>query len=120
MTENTYNPNKAIHSGATLAEVLEASNMTQSELAERTGLTPKTISEILQGKNPITPETATKLSAVFGTSATFWNNLERNYQETLVRLKEQERLDVEADALGNFGCYKELAYWKYIPKASSR
>lgn len=118
MTENTYNPNKAIHPGVTLADVLEASNMTQSELAERTGLTPKTISEIMQGKNPITPETATKLSAVFGTSATFWNNLERNYQETLVRLKEQERLDAEAAALGSFQCYKELADWKYIPKTS--
>ena len=118
MTENIYNPNIAIHPGTTLSDVLEASNMTQSELAERTGLTPKTVSEITQGKNPITPETATKLSAVFGTSVSFWNNLERSYQETLVRLKEQERLDLEAADLGKFQCYKELVYWKYLPKVS--
>ncbi len=118
MSEDTYNPNKAIHPGVTLADVLGASSMTQSELAERTGLTPKTISEIVQKKNPITPETATKFASVFGTSTGFWNNLERNYQETLIRLKENERLDKEAASLGRFECYKDLVRWGYLPKTS--
>ncbi len=116
MLEDTkYNPNIAIHPGATLKDTLDELGMSQSDLATRTGLTPKTINEIIQGKNPITPETAIKLSSVFGMSATFWNNLERNYQETIVRLDREEKLKSELPTLKNYVCYKELAKWKYVP-----
>jgi addiction module HigA family antidote len=66
--------------------------MTQKELSARTGLTPKTVNEIVQGKAPITPETALKLERVFGRPAHFWNGLERQYQETQARLAERELL----------------------------
>ena len=112
---NKYNPNIAIHPGVTLKDTLDELGMGQSDLATRTGLTPKTISEIIQGKNPITPETAIKLSSVFGMSTTFWNNLERNYQETIVRLEREEKLKNEFPTLKDFTCYKELVKWKYVP-----
>lgn len=114
--ENNYNPNIAIHPGSTLRDVLETINMSQVDLAERTGLTPKTINEIIKEKNPITPDTAIKLSAVFGMSATFWNNLERNYEETLSRLKEDEKLNKELAYFEKFVCYNELAKWGYVKK----
>jgi len=117
MATNYYNPNIAIYPGNTLKDLLESVGMTQTDLAERTGLTPKTINEIIQGKNPITPETALKLSAVFGMSPVFWNNLERNYQETLARIERDKKLDNELPFLQKFDCYKDLAKWKYIPKS---
>lgn len=39
-----------IHPGETLKEVLEDRNMLQEELAERTGFSPKHISEVVNGK----------------------------------------------------------------------
>ncbi|NQU73921.1 MAG: HigA family addiction module antidote protein, partial [Candidatus Omnitrophica bacterium] len=116
MSENAYNPNIGIHPGETLEDTISALKMTQAELAERTGLTKKTINEIVQGKNPITPDSAVKLGAVFGTSPTFWNNLQRRYEETLVRLKAENELEEELSLVSNFKCYNELAKWDYVKK----
>mgnify|MGYP001599434005 CR=1 FL=1 len=118
MGETTFNPNVAIHPGKTLQETLEAVGMSQAELAERTGLTPKTINEIVQGKSSVTPETAIKLSAVFGMSVAFWNNLQRNYQETLARLEVEKKLSHELVNLRKFFCYVELAKWGYVKKTN--
>lgn len=118
MGETTFNPNVAIHPGKTLQETLEAVGMSQTELAERTGLTPKTINEIVQGKSSVTPETAIKLSAVFGMSVAFWNNLQRNYQETLARLEVEKKLFHELVNLRKFSCYIELAKWGYVKKTN--
>ena len=69
--------------------------MTQVELTKRTGLTIKTINDIIKGKAPITSETALKLESVFGMPARFWNNLEVNYQE--IRARQQAEPDIEKD-----------------------
>lgn len=114
MNSCSYNPNIAIHPGKTLEEMLIALKMSQVDLATRTGLTPKTINEIIQGKNPITPDTAIKLSDVFGVSAEFWNNLQKNYEHTELRLKEEAKLQKELAFLKNFSCYKELVQWGYV------
>lgn len=120
MIKENYKPNIAIHPGKTLKDILEEVQMTQIELARRTGLTPKTINEIIQGKNPITLDTAIKLSAVFGMSSTFWNNLGRNYVETLARLKIEKKLTRESTYLKKFTCYSELSEWNYAPKTNDR
>ncbi len=80
-------PDYAVPPGETLFENLDAIGMSQVELAERTGRPKKTINEIIKGKAAITPETALQFERVLGIPAGFWNNLERNYQETLARIK---------------------------------
>ena len=85
-------PNYAVPPGETLLETIETIGMSQAELAERTGRPKKTINEIIKGKASITPDTALQLERVLGIPAGFWNNLEWNYQETLARLSEEERL----------------------------
>ncbi|MFZ5906348.1 MAG: HigA family addiction module antitoxin [Nitrospirota bacterium] len=91
-TKNQFIPDYAVPPGETLLETIEAIGMSQAELAERTGRPKKTINEIIKGKAAITPETALQFERVLGIPAGFWNNLERNYQETLARLNEQKSL----------------------------
>ncbi|WP_425060512.1 hypothetical protein SCACP_12370 [Sporomusa carbonis] len=98
----------AIPPGETLAEMLEDREMSQKDLANRTGLTPKHINEIIQAKAPITVDTALKFEAVLGTPASFWTNLEANYQETLARLSVEAALESEIPLLGQIP-YAELA-----------
>ncbi len=93
--QNQYAPDYAVLPGETLLETLESLGMSQAELANRTGRPTKTINEIIKGKASITPETALQLERVFGVPASFWNNLERNYRETVARLQEQEKLQAE-------------------------
>lgn len=85
---HTYEPDYAIPPGETLEETMHALGMTQSELAERTGLTVQTLARIFKGEQPITYETANKLAYVTGYPASFWNNLEAQYREQLVKVEE--------------------------------
>jgi HTH-type transcriptional regulator / antitoxin HigA len=89
---NKFLPDYLVAPGEVLAEYLEDLGMTQAELADRTGLTKKTINEIIKAKAPITPETALKLERTLGRPAHFWSNLERHYQDDLTRLAEQRRM----------------------------
>lgn len=89
---NQFVADYAIPPGETLLDTIEALGMSQAELSERTGRPKKTINEIIKGKAPITPDTALQLERVLGVPAPFWNNLEKNYRETLARLAEQDRL----------------------------
>jgi HTH-type transcriptional regulator/antitoxin HigA len=100
--QSAFKPNYAIAPGETLRETLETLGMSQAEFADRTGRPKKTINEIMTGKAAITAETALQFERVLGVPASFWNNLERNYQETLARLKEDEHLQANVKWLKNF------------------
>ncbi len=91
--KNIFSPDYSVPPGEILEEYIDAYEMTQKELAVRTGLTPKTINEIIQAKAPLTQETALKLERVFGKPAMFWNNLEQMYQEHCKRQEEKERFE---------------------------
>src|ERR1051325_2707454 len=73
------------HPGEVVSEYLEFHGWAQRDLARRTGLTPKTISEICNGKAPITPQTALALEKVLQRPARFWLNLQRQYDEAEAR-----------------------------------
>ena len=89
---NKYIPDYLVTPGEVLEDYLEGNGMTQAELAARTGLTKKTVNEIIKGKSPITPETALKLERSVGRPAHFWNNLERQFQEDRTRIAEGKHL----------------------------
>jgi len=97
-----YQPSKAIHPGATVQRTLDSSGMTQKRLAERTGLSEKHISQIINGEASITADTAFLLQNAVGGTASFWLNLDKNYRETLARLEQEEKAFEEVVCLANF------------------
>jgi HTH-type transcriptional regulator / antitoxin HigA len=78
----------AVHPGEIVSEYVEFHGWTQRDLARRTGLTPKTISEICNGKAPVMPATALALEKVLRRPADFWLNLQRQYDEAEARNRE--------------------------------
>ncbi len=62
-----------------LEEFLHPLNMTQVQLAEKIHVSYPRVNEIVNGKRGVTPDTALRLSALFGTSAEFWLNGQRNW-----------------------------------------
>lgn len=76
------------HPGETVLDYLDFHEWSQRELARRTGLTPKTISEICNHKAPITPNTALAFEKVFGRPAHFWLNLQMFFSEAVARSNE--------------------------------
>jgi len=97
--DNQFKPDYAMLPGDTLKETIDALGMSQADLAERTCTPRKTINEIIQGKAAITPDNALQLEKVLNIPASFWNNLERNYHETLARVNEQKSLKRQIDWL---------------------
>ncbi len=87
-----FEPDYVSLPGEMLLETIEHIGMTQAELAIRTGRPKKTINEIIKGKAMITSETARQFERVLGVPASFWNNLERNYQEKMAEIEERKSL----------------------------
>jgi addiction module HigA family antidote len=59
-----------------MEEFLKPLKMTQSELAERLGVSYPRVNELIHGKRGITPDTALRLEKLFGMEAEFWLNLQ--------------------------------------------
>lgn len=115
---SSFTPNYAVPPGGTLRETLESLGMAQTELAERSGRPKKTINEIITGKTAITAETALQFEHVLGVPASFWNNLERNYRETLARLAEEKQLATKLAWLRTFPIHA-LTKSGWLPKEDS-
>lgn len=88
-----FEPDYAVPPGVTLLEVMESLEMTQKELAMRTGLTEQTLIRIFKGNQPLSYETANRLELVTHVPARMWNNLEAQYREQLAKLEERHRLE---------------------------
>jgi len=62
-----------------LEEFLKPLGLTQVELADRIRVSYPRVNELINGKRGITPDTALRLSKLFGTTAEFWLNGQRNW-----------------------------------------
>ncbi len=115
----SYNPDFAVLPGETLLEVLESQNLSQKDIAIRTGLTVQTISRIISGNQPISYSTANSLEMVTKVPAKFWNNLEANYREQLAKLKEKKQLNNSISWLKNIPT-NEIFNRGYVKKEKSK
>lgn len=114
-----YQPNKAIHPGYVIARALEREGMTQKNLCERTGLSEKHVSQIINGEASITVETALLLENALGGAASFWINLEKNHQETTARIERASSLITEVPLLPQFP-YLELVKRGYVEQTTNK
>ena len=97
-----------IHPGETLAEVIEDREMTQRELAVRTGMTEKHISAVIHGQKSISADFARKLEYALGIETSFWMNLQANYDRELLEFEELNNIsEEEIEVLKNL---KEIFY----------
>ena len=80
--------NLALHPGEFLEEEIDFIGMTQSELADRMGVSVRVVSEVIQGKRDITNEVAVKLEEILGSPAHMWINSQARYDITKARMKE--------------------------------
>lgn len=95
------------HPGAVLREdILPALKMTQTELAERIGVSRLSVSELIHEKRAMSPEMAVRIATLFNTSAESWLRMQeavdlwtvRQDQGKLASIKPlpQSRVDMAA------------------------
>ncbi|MFF2084905.1 HigA family addiction module antitoxin [Nocardia sp. NPDC058176] len=80
MNENTGLPAQAFPAGEYLRDELEAREWSVVEFARILGRPPQAVSEILNGRKEITPETAMEIAAATDTEAATWLRLQDTYR----------------------------------------
>jgi HTH-type transcriptional regulator/antitoxin HigA len=91
-TRLEYEPDYAVPPGDTLAETIFELELSQAEVARRTGLSLKHINQIIKGIAPISHEVAVSLERVTAVPARLWDELEANYRRRALGLREAEEL----------------------------
>ena len=70
----------AVHPGEVLfEEFLKPMEISQNQLGRDLNVSPRRINEIIHGNRSVTADTALRLSAYFGNSASFWMGLQMDY-----------------------------------------
>ena len=59
-----------------MKDFLEPLNISQTELADRLEIPFQRVNQIVRGKRSVTPDTALRLSRLFGTTVDVWLNLQ--------------------------------------------
>lgn len=73
------------HPGEILREELECRGITQTKLAEQTGIKVSLLNELINGKRDFTIEYAMLIEAALGIEADVWINLQTAYNKGKVR-----------------------------------
>jgi hypothetical protein len=81
-----------VHPGVILADELEARNLSANRLALDIAVPSGRITDIINGKRGITPDTAYRLGLYFKNAPQFWMNLQNNYDLSIVAEKQGPRL----------------------------
>jgi HTH-type transcriptional regulator/antitoxin HigA len=96
-TSYRFAPDVAIPPGETIAEILQERGVTQSDFALMLGRTEKNVSQLVNGKAPVSPELAIDLERVLGVPAAMWNNLESTYRDLVARGRESARPESDVE-----------------------
>ena len=88
-----------VHPGRLLRRELDAAGVSLNALARATRMPVSRVSAIVNGQRSISAETALRLAHYFGTTATYWLNLQMHYDLELVRRQDGAQIAKEVTAL---------------------
>ena len=86
---------RPVHPGRVLRRELETRKLSANALAIALRTPSGRITDILNGKRGVSPETAMRLARYFGTSAPFWLNLQTAYELAVAEAELGERIAAE-------------------------
>lgn len=81
---------RAVHPGETLAEELKERGIKQKDLAERIGIQPSHLNELIKGKRSFTVPIAMALEKELGIPYDFWMRRQIHYEHDCLVLAQRE------------------------------
>jgi len=113
-----FAPDYIIPPGETILDLLDEREMTQTDLAQRLGVSAKHVNQIVKGSAPISSDVALGLEKVLGGSVSFWVTREALYQARIAAQAESEELASHVEWAQKFPI-KELKARNLIPAAAN-
>ena len=92
----TLSPYMNIPPGEFIKEEMELRAWSNEDLAQVLGVSPKTISELLNNKTRITIDTSKLLSRAFDQTPQYWLNLDNNYRLRLSTVKTEDSVEIKS------------------------
>jgi addiction module HigA family antidote len=86
---------RPVHPGRILKDEIDARSLSANALALALRTPSGRITDILNGKRGVSPETALRLGRYFGNSARFWLNLQTVYELAVAEAELGERIASE-------------------------
>lgn len=114
MTESAtrFEPDWVSPPGATIADLLEERGWSQQEAAQRLDYSEKHVSQLINGKVPLTEDAAMRLSSVLGAPVGFWLTREAQYRERLAKQEATSRFAAWQDWLEHIPVRELMAVGK--------
>ena len=110
-------PLKATHPGSVLKDELNARKIKQKDFAKEINMLATAFNEIIKEKRPISPDLAIILEKALDIEASFWVNMQANYDLDVARIKEKNVKKVEILEIWNtikqyvpINIFKKLGY----------
>jgi len=88
-------PHRAIHPGEALRLEMDARGLSANALALALRVPSGRVTDILNGKRSLTPETALRLDRYFGGGAEMWVNLQTAYDLAKAEAEHRARINAE-------------------------
>jgi len=92
----SFVPDWAVPPGELLRAELESRQMTQADLAARTGLSAKHVNQVVKGLVPLSADTALLLERTLNVPSRVWNAAEAQYRDSVTRRTARQRLNEHA------------------------
>ncbi|MFT9663697.1 HigA family addiction module antitoxin [Mycobacteroides abscessus subsp. abscessus] len=89
----------AVAPGEYLEEWIDEQGLSQQQVADRLGVSRKHVNELVNGRAPVTQDTAIRLERVVGIPASAWLRYEAAYRADLARIADQENLAQHVDKI---------------------
>lgn len=115
MSKQEYKDIIAFHPGYYLNEIIDDLEMSQEEFAKRLGTSAKTVSKLLNGLTPLTNDLALRISMMLGITAETLLNLQKTYNERLILIEHQKRVDRQAEIV-EWIDYSYFSRNNFLPK----
>jgi len=94
MPERTGKLRPPVHPGRILKEdLLDPLGISVNRLAGELSVPANRLSQIVNGRRAITPDTSLRLGRYFGFSPDYWHNLQKHYEFELARRSHQTAIE---------------------------
>jgi len=116
--KNQFNPSIVFHPGVTLEEKLGEMEMSIKEFALRTSKPEKTIIAVIKGDSAVTPQMALLFESITKIPAHMWLNLQREYDEFVIREKAKAQMEEYSDWAKAFP-YSDMVKLGWVSQAKT-